>query len=425
MKKKLAILTTLLFVLVLVAACGDGRSQGDSDEIHLRFMWWGGEARHEATLEVIDMFTDQNPHIRITAEYSGWDGYSQRVITQMAGQVAPDIIQMPTDAFRTFMMQGVEFFPLDQGLIDTSGFSQDFLEANLVHNGVLMGLPTGSAGMATFFYNGEFLDYHNIPRDTEWNWDNLVHYGRLVQERNPDHFLVAGEIQLMPRQYLIQTEGAFVSTDFYMEATRDGMVRTFQRMRQLLDEGVVQPVEETVLYASAADNTRWVTGRAGMYFGHASTVALIDNGNFELGITTIQAVDAVDSGYLAGAPQYMVIPVFSAHPEEAAMFLDFFFNDPDAIRVLSDTRGVQPTVYGRQLMFEAGMGHPLMFQALEIVNANPSMVVNVTTPEMNSVFDSAAEQVFFGVATPERAADDFMREIEEVLSAIRADLAND
>ena len=423
MKKKLAILAVLLFAMVMVAACGN-RSQSDPDEIHLRFMWWGGEARHEATLEVIDMFTEIHPHIRISAEYTGWDGYSQRVVTQMAGQVAPDIIQLPTDTFRNFMMQGVEFFPLDQGLIDTSDFSQDFLQANLVHNGVLMGLPTGSAGIATFFYNAEFLDYHNIPRDTAWNWDNLIHYGRLVQERNPDHFLVAGEIQLMPGAHLIQIEGAFVNTEFYMEASRDGVVRTFERMRQLLDEGVVQPIEETVLYATAADNTRWVTGRAGMYFGHASTVALIDTGEFELGITTIRDVNARDSGYLAGAPQYMVIPTFSAHPEEAAMFLDFFFNDPDAIAVLRDTRGIQPTVQGRQLMLEAGMGHPLMFQALEIVNANPSNLVPVATPEMNAVFDSAAERVFFGVATPEQAADDFMREFEDVLSTIRADLAN-
>ena len=426
MKKKLAILTILLFVLVVAAACGRNQSEtSDADEVHLRFMWWGGEARHTATLEVIDLFTYQNPHIRISAEYTGWDGYSQRVVTQMAGEVAPDIIQLPTDTFRNFMMQGVSFSPLDQGIIDLSNFSQDFLEANLVHNGVLMGLPTGGPSIATFFYNADFLDYHNIPRDTVWNWDNLVYYGRAVQERNPDHFLVAGEIQLMPGAYLLQTEGAFISPEFYMEASREGVVRTFQRMRQLLDEGVVQPIEETVLYATAQDNTRWVTGRAGMYYGHASTVALIEVDDFELGITTIQATNARDSGFLAGAPQYMVIPTFSQHPEEAAKFLDFFFNDPEAIMILRDTRGMPPTTRGRELMLEAGMGHALMFQALEIVTNNQSSMIPVATPEMNAAFDNAAERVFFGVATPEQAADDYLRELEEILATVREDLANE
>ena len=42
--------------------------KASGDQITLRFMWWGGDARNEATLAVIDQYEKLHPEIRIEAE---------------------------------------------------------------------------------------------------------------------------------------------------------------------------------------------------------------------------------------------------------------------------------------------------------------------------------------------------------------------
>ena len=56
----------------------------------MRFMWWGGDARHEATLAVIDQFIALNPGMTIDAEYGGMDGYYQKLTTQISSGTEPD-----------------------------------------------------------------------------------------------------------------------------------------------------------------------------------------------------------------------------------------------------------------------------------------------------------------------------------------------
>lgn len=48
-------------------------------------MWWGSQARHDATLKVIDLFEKKNPNIKINGEYMGSDGYFDKLNTQVAG----------------------------------------------------------------------------------------------------------------------------------------------------------------------------------------------------------------------------------------------------------------------------------------------------------------------------------------------------
>lgn len=55
----------------------------------LRFAWWGGAGRHEATLKAIALFEQQNPGLKIKAEYMGFNGYLERLTTQIAGAPSP------------------------------------------------------------------------------------------------------------------------------------------------------------------------------------------------------------------------------------------------------------------------------------------------------------------------------------------------
>ena len=61
-------------------ASTDAASAAEGD-ITLRFAWWGGDERANATLEVIKQFEAANPNIHIEAEYGSSDGYHDKLAT--------------------------------------------------------------------------------------------------------------------------------------------------------------------------------------------------------------------------------------------------------------------------------------------------------------------------------------------------------
>ena len=101
-----------LFMLIfLLVSCGGKKAESGADgkEVTLRFLWWGSDTRHKATLEAIKLFEEKNPGIKIKAEYSGYEGYLEKLTTQMSGNTAPDIIQMDWSWLYLFSKTGTGF----------------------------------------------------------------------------------------------------------------------------------------------------------------------------------------------------------------------------------------------------------------------------------------------------------------------------
>ena len=55
--------------------------KSDSSDVTLRFAWWGGDSRHEATLAAIEAYEKEHPNVKIEGEYQGYDGYYEKMIT--------------------------------------------------------------------------------------------------------------------------------------------------------------------------------------------------------------------------------------------------------------------------------------------------------------------------------------------------------
>src|SRR5699024_11392701 len=113
MRKFTALFLGILLVLVLVA-CGDNNGDSkdannadnnennntntneqvdndDGEEITLRMAWWGDQPRTDYTLEVIKLFEEENPNIKIDPEYAGWDDDWESVAPQRAANERADI----------------------------------------------------------------------------------------------------------------------------------------------------------------------------------------------------------------------------------------------------------------------------------------------------------------------------------------------
>lgn len=95
-------------------ASGAGEAASDKEPVTLRFSWWGGETRHNATMAAVDAFEEEYPWITVECEYSSWDGWVDKVATQLAGGTAPDLMQINWDWLYQFSSDGSKFVDLNQ-----------------------------------------------------------------------------------------------------------------------------------------------------------------------------------------------------------------------------------------------------------------------------------------------------------------------
>ena len=70
------------------------KKKGSDDQVTIKITWWGGDARHEATQKVLDLYTESHPNVKFEAIPAGWDGYFEKLSTQAASGSMPDIVQM-------------------------------------------------------------------------------------------------------------------------------------------------------------------------------------------------------------------------------------------------------------------------------------------------------------------------------------------
>ena len=97
------------------SAAADKEDAAASDgEVTLRFSWWGGDARHKATEAACQAFMEKYPNIKVECEYGAWDGWAEKVATQLSGGTAPDLMQVNWNWLYQFSSDGSKFVDLTQ-----------------------------------------------------------------------------------------------------------------------------------------------------------------------------------------------------------------------------------------------------------------------------------------------------------------------
>lgn len=61
----------------------------EEEPVTLRIAWWGGEFRNDATIAVIKLYEEMNPHVRIEYEYSSFNEYWKRMAPTQRAMPCP------------------------------------------------------------------------------------------------------------------------------------------------------------------------------------------------------------------------------------------------------------------------------------------------------------------------------------------------
>ena len=401
------------------------------DPVTLRFMWWGGDERAQATLDVIDKFEQEYPWITIEAEYGSSDGYQEKLTAQLVSGTVADIFQMGTGWMPGYVESNAGYFADFKDfsdIFDLSTFEESILKNNGQFDGHQYGVPTGISGHA-LIYNKKVADEIGVDFSSDYTWDDIVEMGKKVKEYDKDMYLLtmgSSELNTMiVRPYLQQLTG---STVLVNETKKRGfeekdLVEVLNYIKALYDEGVASPMSTVIAYgADLGTDPNWINQKYVAAFGYSSTVetlqAACPDGNFAAGKLPVMT-NAKDEGWYCNAPQYMCVSGASEHQEEAMMFLNYFYNNADAAKILKTVRSVPPTSVGQEACTELGILEGITKDSVDIIQTytGTNDLGLTTEEEITAILQDAATQVAYGQGTPEDGAKSTISLLDNYLSS--------
>ena len=422
---------TLSILLVLSLLCGLAVGVASAEEkITLRFRWWGGDARNEATIKVIEQFEALNPNVTIEYEPGSADGYHDKLATELAGGTAPDIVQIDPETFPTYVANGDYFFNLDDFEIDMSVFEEGYIhqQINGYYDGKQLGLPTGIAGPA-IVVNKELAEKLGVNLQIEnMKWEDILTLGKAVREASEDkdvYLFCANKDYvaiLFVMSYAKQLTGGAVFKDGKLTLTEEQLTGIYEFVKALFDNECVPSIEYMAAYTGDAiqSDANWLAGKYVAALAYISTVdVMVANGpadaTYYAGSLPV-AEGATDGGWASNTPQVLAITKTCAHPETAAAFLNYFFTNETAMETLGATRSVPPTAKAREICAGNGSLTKLVTDAADIavaISGTPNDKIFSTAESKNILYD-AVEAIAYGDKTPAQAAADTIAQLKEL-----------
>lgn len=404
----------------------------------LRFAWWGGAARHAATLKAIALFEARNPGVKVKAEYMGFNGYLERLTAQVAGGSEPDVMQINWAWLAMFSKRGNGFTDLN-GLakrLPLDEYAQEDLATGRVA-GKLNALPV-SYSARIFLWNASTFAKAALPLPK--TWDELFASGEhFARKLGADWYPLDGELydmMLLAQSYVQQRFGmAYVNPkDATVGMSNDAALLWVRTYRQLISRHVGTPLPLRASLGGAEKPTEqqadWTSGRWAGNYTWDSVIGLRGatlSKEQQLAIGPFpMAPGAMDSG-MFGRPSLMfAIGRNSRQSELAADLIKHLLVDAQATAALGRTRGVPIAKTAFDNLLQAKALPALELQAHEQIQRQRRDALGITLPHplfeharlhrfMREVFETVA----YGKTSDQEAARRLVDEGNAMLKRIR------
>ncbi len=422
------VLTTLIAAALAVP------SASAFADVELRMSWWGGNSRHQATLDAIKKFEEQNPGVKVKAEYTGWDGHTSRMTTQVAGNTEPDVMQTNYNWLPVFSRNGDGFYDMNaqKDALQIANFPKTALDQTTI-NGKINGLPV-SMTSRVFYFNAPIWEKAGVAYPT--NWDELKAAGKAFEKNlGADHYPLVVEsrdVFAMNRSYMIQTLGKDVidADKVVINYSQAEMEQFFQLYVDLVKSHVYPSTKEFASYGKGNLNEMrpWIDGRfAGVYMWDTSIAKY--EANLAPGLSLelapyLMAPGATDSGLLTRPSMMFSMGRNTKHPEEAAKLVNFLMNEEAGVKTLGLARGIPLSSAGLEILHKAGEidQDSLSYQGYLQAQGLPKVILPSTytdNSQLMELFSESMEKLDYGRTDVQGAAKDFIRRGNRILRRIK------
>lgn len=434
MKSKAVTITALICAAAL-SACGSRTGvnvtppDGKLDGCTLRFSWWGGDDRHEATLNALELWKKLHPEIVIVPEYGGWDGWTEKVTAQMNGGTAPDVMQINYDWLISMSPDGTGFYDLESipSYPDVSGYDSDVLSFGRA-GGRLNAIPVSISGRG-LFYNSQV--YKRLGADYPSAWEELLELGDLfsgsgaypldldIQSGGTAWYLAVVYVQQ-------QTGRQFITMDGHLGFTTEDIKAVLDFYKELEERHVIRTIKtRTDEDGSAAlyQSPEFISGNVAGVLEWGSSV-----GKYEMVLPegALQAGPLLSDGEHTGGwmvkPSLMyAVSAGTEHPDEAAAFIDFLLNNGECAELLGTTRGIPSSAYARERLESTGKLSGLAVDCAKLLDSVETVTISpyMELARMKEYYNEAIESVSYGTSDTASAAESLYSSLTEYLEKIR------
>ena len=356
------------------AAGGDSTTAAASTEpVELKFSWWGGDTRHEATEKAIEAFMAKYPNITVTPEYGAWTGWEEKQSLNILGGNAADVMQINWNWIESYSGNGTNFANLEDyaDVLDLTQFPQESLD-QCKADGKLMAVPVALTGRL-FYWNKTTFDEVGVALPTDEA--SLLAAGAAFKAYNEDYYpLALGEYDraIFLVYYLESVYGKPWVVDGQMQYTEEEIAAGMDYISKLEDEHVI-PTLATIngdMADSLDKNAKWIDGKyAGIFEWDSSAskfqkavVESTNKPNQEFVIGEFIKFGDYNGGFNK-ISMGLAVAATSAHPKEAAMLIDFLLNDPEGVEICSTERGIPCSAAAVKILDEKNLGDALVKEA--------------------------------------------------------------
>ncbi len=458
MKKRLQAMCVLLVLMLSIsmfAGCGvkqnadvdnqentqhsqQASTQNSSEEVsktkvELRFGWWGGDDRHQATIAAINKYMELNPNIEIIAENQGWDGYKEKLYTQLAGGNAPDLFQNHWQWLAEQAQRGnitKDLFEYED-MLNLDIYQEGFLERNAIYDDKLLALPISSSCYA-IIANKTLMDEAGIDYEKEWTFEDYFAANEKLKAVNPEYYfengMAASDIHnYWFTIYMAQKEGLPFTTDYQLSYSRETVKAAFDFIGRYFEEGVCEPLGTCQLYSGKYEqNPKWINGESAISFGMLSTMANNINAIGENAIVIRPPVvaDGKDTFYQMNVGHVFSLPLTAEgeKAEEAIKLIDWMINSDEAAMELKLSRGIPISQSQKQILSDAGEISALVSKAEQYVRDMNSKVFDDSLVRNNEIVEIGADmisKVAFDMITTDEATDEYIELINKKLAELK------
>ena len=394
--------------------------------VNLKMSWWGGDARHKQTLEAIKLFEEKYPEIKVKPEYGGWQGWQEKVTTQIVGNTSPDVMQINWNWIDLFSRDGDGFYDLNKvkDILELDkNYSQELLDQCIV-NGKLNALPVGVTGKV-FYINKTTYEKAGLPVPT--SFDEMIKSAKVIREKLGDDYYAFdtdayGAILLMLYKLEQETGKPFI-VDNKVAYTEAEVIEAVRFYDNLVKEKVMPSlkVRAAAGFIPLDQHPGWIQGRyAGTYEWDSSAQKwqdALEAGQELVVVPYPQDFGTNKSGFNKVSMAY-AIKKNTKHPEEAATLIHFLTSDPEAIKILGTSRGVPSNETAVAVLKENNQLTGLGFEANTVVKefAGKGIHPLFEHKRLNTELRTIVENLGYEQKTVEETARDIINITNEFLA---------
>lgn len=173
------------------AAGASKKAGGAAAEIvTIRYARWGQPDEVEAERKLLDLFEQQNPGIKVVAEFNAWSEYWNKLQAQMAAKSAPDVFLLNGSHVHDYASRG-QLEDLQPWIANDPSFKlEEYFPATVqvFRDGQKLWAAPRDCNTVAIYYNKSLFDKHKVPYPQPgWTWDDFLAKARaLTKDEDKD-----------------------------------------------------------------------------------------------------------------------------------------------------------------------------------------------------------------------------------------------